>query len=160
MDLLKEMEELAFASRLKRLSDRLMQDVAQLYKAYEIDFESRWFPIFYLLKDGESRSIVDIAKEIGVSHPAVNQLSNEMLERGLIISEKNQKDKRKRFLRISKKGQSVITQLEILWCEISVCMNRFLGKDKKIIFRILNNLEAQLDEESIQSRVTKTLNEK
>lgn len=156
MDLLKRMEELALASRLKRLSDRMMLDVAALYKSYGIDFEARWFPIFFLLKDGQPRSIVDIAKEIGITHPAVNQLSNEMLAKGIITSEKDSKDKRKRFLQISPEGEKIILSLETLWEEIAKCMQELLDY-KSDFLEQLKAIEEKLNQESIKDRIEKRL---
>jgi hypothetical protein len=49
MDIIKDLAELALASRLKRLSDRLMKDVSQVYKDCKIDFEPRWFAVLYAL---------------------------------------------------------------------------------------------------------------
>ena len=41
METINELAELAFASRLKRLSERLMKDVSCLYHKLEVDFEAR-----------------------------------------------------------------------------------------------------------------------
>ena len=45
MDLVNELAELAIATRLKRLSERLSIDVSKIYKESEVDFEARWFLI-------------------------------------------------------------------------------------------------------------------
>ncbi len=44
MDLINELEELALASRLRRLSDRLMRDVSGIYDDLEVDFKRAGFP--------------------------------------------------------------------------------------------------------------------
>ena len=49
IDLIRKLGPLAFASRLKRLSERLMKDVALVYKDLNVDFQPRWFPVLYLL---------------------------------------------------------------------------------------------------------------
>ena len=51
MDLIKQLGSLAFASRLKRISDRMMADGGRIYASQNISFEPRWFPIFYLLSE-------------------------------------------------------------------------------------------------------------
>ena len=40
MDVLKQLGELAFASRLKRLSERLMKGVTRLYREHDVEFET------------------------------------------------------------------------------------------------------------------------
>ena len=54
MDLISDLGALALGSRLKRLSDRMMKSVSEIYRNSGLDFESKWFPLFYLLsKEGE-----------------------------------------------------------------------------------------------------------
>ena len=50
-DVLGELGALAFGTRLKRLSDRVMQDGAKMYRATGIAFEPKWFPVYYYLNE-------------------------------------------------------------------------------------------------------------
>lgn len=50
MDLIHELGELALATRLKRLSERLSSDVSKIYKESDVDFEAKWFLILSLLE--------------------------------------------------------------------------------------------------------------
>ena len=84
MDTIDTLAELAFASRLKRLSDRLMKDVSQVYKHLEIDFDARWFAMLYTLYHESPQSITKLAESLSVTHTAVNQLSSELIKNGLI----------------------------------------------------------------------------
>ena len=53
-DIIAELGELAFASRLKRLSDRLMRDVSRIYQQMDVDFEARWFSVHAPEEDRET----------------------------------------------------------------------------------------------------------
>src|SRR5687767_4523610 len=106
--LVRQLGELAMGSRLKRLSDMIMQDGKEIYKSQGIDFEPRWFLIYYQLMEKSPLSITQLAELVGISHSAVNQLASEMLKAGLIRVASQDKDKRKRMLELSAKGRELL----------------------------------------------------
>ncbi|MCB0279402.1 MAG: MarR family transcriptional regulator, partial [Calditrichaeota bacterium] len=65
MDTIDKLGELAFASRLKRLSERMLNDVNQIYDYHGFDFKSTWFPIVQLLDEiyPNMIGITEIARE-------------------------------------------------------------------------------------------------
>ena len=77
-DLIRELGELGMATRLKRLGDRLSQDVARIYKNRHLDFEPKWFTTMYALYKNESMSIQSLAQSLGFTHPAIIQFVNQM----------------------------------------------------------------------------------
>ena len=86
MDSVKELKELAFATRLKRLSERLTKDVTLIYTKMNIDFEAKWFAIISILRDQSPMTITEIAANLGVTHTAVNNLAEELIAKGYITS--------------------------------------------------------------------------
>ena len=84
MDILKSLGELAIGSRLKRLSDVIMRDGVKIYQANGIDFQPRWFPVFYSLSQHSQLSVTEIAKKLGLTHPTVSQTLKELEEAGFI----------------------------------------------------------------------------
>ncbi len=153
MDFINELGELALVSRLRRLSERMMHDVAKVYKLYNIEFEARWFPIFYLLKSQSTPlSILDIAKALGITHPSVNQIAGDMLKKELLVASSDPSDKRKRFLELSEKGKELIPHLETIWNGIHESVKQ-LTKDVDLnILEYLAKIEKALDEKNIQVR--------
>ena len=95
MDYLSTLGSLALGSRLKRLSDRLGQEVATIYQDQNIDFEPRWFPVFSYVAQSAPVAITDIATAVGITHPAVNQIAQELIAAGFVLSANDRKDKRK-----------------------------------------------------------------
>ncbi|MFH1197103.1 MAG: hypothetical protein V1720_15510 [bacterium] len=63
MDTIRELEELALATRLKRLSERLSKDISLVYKKSNIDFEARWFVLISSLIKESPQSITGLAKK-------------------------------------------------------------------------------------------------
>ena len=83
MNIIDEIGILAISTRLQRLSEQLRKDGAQIYSYFNIDFEPKWFPVIYTLHVKEMLSVVEIASEIGYSHPSTISLLKE-LEKELI----------------------------------------------------------------------------
>ena len=75
--------KMAIGSRLRLLTERITEDAAQLYRTYEVDLKPKWWPVFYTLSGGESKTITDIAKTIGHSHPSVSKIVSEMVKQGV-----------------------------------------------------------------------------
>ena len=76
----------AVASRLRRLTERLTRDDAELYKSAGLNFKPKWFPVYLTLAEGRARTVAAIAKEIGQTHPSVSVIASEMRKAGLIES--------------------------------------------------------------------------
>lgn len=152
MDTIKQLGELAIASRLKRLADRLSQDVSQIYKANALDFEPRWFPVYYVLSKQSPIGICDIATELGVSHPLVNQIADELIRHGLAEAQKDPGDKRKRLLALSERGQELLPAQESLWKEIEWAARDWLLSSGYDVLAIVDSLEQALDARSFYTR--------
>ncbi len=158
MDFLKELGPLALASRLRRLTERLTQDVAHLYRALEIDFEPRWFPVFYLLSRKAPLGVVDIARILGVSHPAVNQIAGEMIAHGLVEGAKDQLDKRKRMLKLTEAGHALVPALSEIWDGLHQAVQDALDEGDAHLLKDIEHLETALDRQSLQERFMASLN--
>lgn len=160
VDLISELGEMAFASRLKRISERLMKDVTRIYKELDIDFEARWFPLLYNLHLEPRMSITELASNLSLTHPAVNQLSAEMEKKGLIISAKDKKDERRRLLRLSAKGKKTVRELRPVWEDIREATGELLRNSGKDILKTLAAIEADLDNREMYERVNRRMIER
>lgn len=88
MDLIKQLGYLSLGTRFRILTDKLLQDVDKVYKSLDVDFEPRWFTVFYLINQRESISVTEIAIELGYTQPAVTQILNILIHKGLVKSVK------------------------------------------------------------------------
>lgn len=155
MDIIQQLGPLALGSRMRRLTDRLTQDVINVYKALNIDFEPRWFPVFYVLSRqpaGVAISIVDIAKIINVTHPAVNQIAAELIKRNLVEDCKCGKDGRKRLLKLTAHGEAMLPQLEGIWHDMEIAAASLVQDTGFDFMAAIAGLENALDQQSIDSR--------
>lgn len=152
MDILKELGPLAFGSRLKRLSDRLMQDGIKIYRRSGLEFEPKWFPVFYYLAEIGPSSVTDIARGVGITHPSVNQIAKEMIAKGYVAAYKDPKDKRKRVLALSSLGKAQKQDLKAIWLVIEKALSGVIAESGHDLLDSLTKLEAGLSKMSFEAR--------
>ena len=145
---------LALATRIKLLAEKMLQDGSEIYKSQNIDFEPRFFAVFYLLKDNPSLSVTEIANHIGISQPAVTQILNSMIKKNLVKVIKDKADTRKKLITISKKGEAMLPVLQPLWSDFEGAVNEIFEKLDINILDILERVENAFEEKSMYERVT------
>jgi DNA-binding MarR family transcriptional regulator len=160
MDVFNQLGELALGSRLKRLSDQIMRDGAKIYKDSDIDFEPRWFPVFYALSKEAPRGVTEIANDLGVSHAAVSQVVRELLKKSLLAAEKDQFDGRRNLLSLSEKGKSLLPQMQELWNDIAVATHQMISQHQTNIMDSLREVERSFIESNLHQRVAKITQER
>jgi ribosomal protein S18 acetylase RimI-like enzyme/predicted transcriptional regulator len=155
MDHLQSLGPLALASRLKNLSDNLMQGVARIYREMEVDFKPRWFPVTHYLFTHGAVSVTSLAKALRQSHPAILQVTNVMKKKGLVIIEKDEKDQRKTIIALTPEGRKMAENLTGIWEDISFATTTLLEENRVDLLRDIALLEKALEEEDIYSWVKK-----
>lgn len=157
MDLLADLGELALASRLRRLSDRLLRDVSRLYGDLDVPFEARWFPLLQALRRQSPQTVTGLARALGLTHPAVTALAREMARHGLVASRQDPRDARRRLVRLAAGGRAVVERLDPVWEEIRQANRELLAEDGVDLLAALGRLEARLDRRSMYERVVARL---
>jgi DNA-binding MarR family transcriptional regulator len=157
MDLISELGALAVATRLKRLSERLASDVNKIYKELDLNFESKWFLVLELLSRRKTLSIVDIADELKLTHPAIVQFADQMLKAKLITAQKDSKDGRKRMVSLAPQGVKLLKQLAPVLAVIKEENEIWLSEANHHLLDILGQLEARLDVMPMYERVKRSL---
>lgn len=159
-ELIAELGELAFASRLKRLSERLMEDVSQVYRDCGVDFEPKWFLIFYQLGQAGPQSVTGLAQQIGVTHPAVNQAAAELIRSGMLSARADKSDKRKRMLSLSPKGRQRYEQLKPVWQQVREATAELIKETDSGLLQEIENIERALDRRTMYQRIKDRVKEK
>lgn len=152
-NIIDELGSLALATRLKNLSERLAKDVGQVYRELAFDFEPRWFAIIYALKDKETLAVTELSAMLQQTHPAVNQVANILVEKGLVVEMKDEADQRKRLLKLSRSGSLLVTKIEQVWDKIKVANDELLAETDPGFIDRIQKLEQALDEKGMYDRV-------
>ena len=115
MNIIEKAGILAIGTRLLRVHDQLRTDANAFYKAQGFDFETKWFPVMYVLSIKSPLSIMEIAAEIGLSHPTTITLLRELENRKYIESIKDERDERKRNIQLTSQGLELVNSLRPIW---------------------------------------------
>ncbi|MFD1605585.1 MarR family winged helix-turn-helix transcriptional regulator [Flavobacterium artemisiae] len=146
MNIIDEIGILAISTRLQRLSEQLRKDGAQIYKSFDIDFEPKWFPVIYTLHIKEMLSVVEIANEIGYSHPSTISLLKELEKQKIISSKKDKLDERKRLIVLTAKGKELVVKMQPVWSIMKKALNEITDNQNNLLKAIEEaeqNLERQ-----------------
>ncbi|RZK39144.1 MAG: MarR family transcriptional regulator [Pedobacter sp.] len=153
MDLVNELAELALATRLKRLSERLSSDVSKIYKESEVDFEARWFLILVLLEREKLMAITEIADSLQLSHPAIIQLVQELSAKKLIKTTADKQDGRKRMVSLTAAGKNTLAKVNPVLLSIQEENKRWIEAASANILSVLSELEQALDQQNMYQRI-------
>ena len=153
MDLVNELGELALATRLKRLSERLSQDVSKIYSESDVDFEAKYYLILELLHRQKLLGITEISESLQLSHPAVVQFVDQLLNRKLIKVSQDKKDARRRLVSLSTGGKKLLQQIAPVLKVIKEENRKWINEASYDVLEILSELENALDKKSMYQRV-------
>jgi len=134
MDFFEELGSASLGSRLRRLSEQLTSQAAEVYDLYHLPFEPRWFPVFYLVATQPRLSIGELAQRIGHSHAAVSQVVKELAKHNLISVEREKADQRRSVTTLTAQGAKVWPSLQLAIGEVEHALaHRSLARRVKAV---------------------------
>src|SRR5439155_9890096 len=132
---------LAIGARMRRLTDMFARDVAIIYKEHHLDFEAKYFVLFYLISQRNGIGIMEIAEELSLTHPGIIHLAKELEKKGYIESVKSPIDSRKRLLSLSKKGKAALPEFKKVWDKIHKLNNQLMQKQQNNLLKAIAEME-------------------
>jgi DNA-binding MarR family transcriptional regulator len=154
-NMIDELGELALSTRLMRLSDWTRKDVTKIYQEYGIAFESKWFPVLYILSRKAPLSVMELTEELGYAHPSVIALVKEMEKQKLVRSIPSKTDGRKRMLELTPKAIEWEKKMQPLWDRMRLVAARIYNNGSSLLKAIMD-VEAALNECSFYDRFIST----
>ncbi|WP_114941597.1 MULTISPECIES: MarR family transcriptional regulator [Mucilaginibacter] len=151
MNVIDESGILAISTRLQRLAEQLRKEGVLIYKANNIEFEPKWFPVIYTLHFKPMLSVVEIAAEIGYTHPSTISLLKELEKEKLIRSKKDKADERKRLIMLTTKGQELIERMKPVW-EIIKAAAAEIADTQNNLMKAITEAEEKLKQQSFLDR--------
>jgi DNA-binding MarR family transcriptional regulator len=142
---------LAISTRLQRLSEQIRKDGRLIYQAHGIDFEPKWFPVVYTLHIRSVLSVVEIAAEIGYTHPSTISLLKELEKHKLIRSGKDKTDERKRLIRLTPEGKALIRKMQPVWTIMETAVAELIDTQNNLMKAIIE-VEEQMKVENFFQR--------
>jgi DNA-binding MarR family transcriptional regulator/N-acetylglutamate synthase-like GNAT family acetyltransferase len=145
--------KMALGSRLRRLSEQITEEAAGIYDLYQVDLQPKWFPVFYSLSATEEKTITDIARGIGHSHPSVSQIVREMAARGYVVEKKGELDGRKNFVLLSALGRQVRDKMQPQVEDVTMAIEKAMKETHNDIWKAIGEWELLLGQKSLLRRV-------
>ncbi len=149
---------MVFASRLRRLGDRLKAEATRLYRANGVEFNDSWFLVAFVLSNRDGISVTEIADALGISHAAISQMATTMEHKGLLVARLDKRDRRRTLLHLTQKGRSAVDVLRPIWNVIGECTEELLASTGKDFLPAITEIEEQLERRSLFTRVTERIN--
>jgi len=153
MDFFNKTGKLAFGSRLRMLTDKITEDASRIYDLYGIDLKVKWFPVFFVLSDGQPKTVTSIAKEIGHSHPSVSNMIREMSAEGLVKEKKDKSDGRRNMVELSLKGKKIAEKMPDQYADVVAAIEKISNQTKHDLWKAMEEWEFLLSEKSLLKRV-------
>ena len=153
MDFYDRTGKMALGSRLRRLSEQMTEQAAAIYDLYQVDLQPKWFPVFYSLSSTEEKSITDIAREIGHTHPSVSQIVREMAAKGYIVEKKGETDGRKNFVLLSPAGQQMREKMQTQLDDVTTAIEKAMRETHQDLWKAIGEWEHLLEQKTLLRRV-------
>lgn len=154
MSFYKDVGWLIIGTRLKRLSDRFVNEVTKVYKHFNIKFEPSWFPIFYLLHKNKSLTLSQITELLEVTHSAVSQMITNLKTRGIVEILSDDADERKKHILLTASAQKRLPRLLEIWEVLDNTMYDLLPTvaDRQNFLQYIGTLEHELNRNSLSDK--------
>ncbi len=130
------------------------KDVTKIYQEYGIAFESKWFPVLYILSRKAPLGVVELADELGYAHPSAIALVKEMEKQKLIRSVISKTDARKRLLQLTPKALEWEKKMQPLWDKMRIVAGGIYNNGSSLL-KAVEDVERALKECSYYERFKK-----
>ncbi len=100
-----------FAHRLKRLSELLVEQSGRWLKELGLATPPRGVSTLLLLGERQPLTVTEIARELRLSHPLIIELARRLSAGGLIETEQDAADGRRRLVRLTAAGVEEVALL-------------------------------------------------
>lgn len=160
MDSLRGFGNIGIGSRLKRLSEYMMKETQVVYDTMQVDFDPYLFPSFKIIACKNGVTNTEIKESLQLSQPAITQAINKLLKKELVILANDKIDKRKKNIKLSKKGIEQLKVLEPIWKAVEATINKVTQHESKSLIEHLNYLEDTFKKKDFSKRILESMETK
>ncbi len=153
LELYRQTGPMALGSRLRQLGEALAEQSTRVHQLYQLGIDTKWFPVFFMLRNGECLSISALAEAIGHSHASVSKIVKEMSKEGLLQSEKVPGDGRINQVCLTEEGRSRLLAFEQQNEDVELVVETMLRSCSNNLWQALDEFERVLEAEDFYSRV-------
>lgn len=151
---------LTLGPRFKKIGENLTSQVGKICKDYKVDVETRWIPLITALYDKGELSVQSLADYLGITHPAVVQLTNQLLEKGFIKTEKLIADKRVTIISITERGREKFELLKPVLNEVEASINSLVSETGYDVMDVISKLEKSISPDKLIKNISDKIKKK
>ncbi len=155
-DLVKQLGYANLDTRLKRISDHMSHSLRVMYRNLNIDTEPNWYLVLFIVNEQPNVSVMEIAERLKFTHQSVMTITNKMIAKGYLESEKDKIDKRRTIFKLTEKAEHKLPLFTKIW-EIGKRVTFELLDQNIEIMEHLERLESSLYKASFGERITEEL---
>lgn len=157
MDYMKSFGSLSLGSRLKRLSDALVQDVIRLYQSQGITLNPSFFPLFNLLHQQGAMTVTEAAEKLAVSHPAISKIARKMQDEQWLNKTTDPADERRQLLSLTSKSEALVEQIAPVWSAIQSHLDGLIKSQQHPLLDALAEFESLIEQQGFYDPVLQQL---
>jgi len=157
-DLVKQLGYANLDTRLKRISDKISHSLRAMYRDLDMDTEPNWYLVLWIVNEQPNVSVMEIATRLKFTHQSVITMTNKMINKGYLKSEKDAIDKRKTIFKLTKKAEDNLPLFTQIW-EIGKKVMLEIMDQNTAIMQHLERLESNLEKASFGQRIVAELNQ-
>jgi len=154
MEFFNKVGKVALGSRLRLMTASFTDDASKIYELYGVDFNPKWFPVFYTIAEEREITITEIANEIGHSQPSVSKIIQEMIGAGILEEGAKTDDKRKNNVVLTEKGILISNKIKQQLLDIDVSVEGLISEAKHNLWAAVEEWEFLLQQKSLFKRVS------
>lgn len=154
MEFFNKVGKVALGSRLRLMTASFTDDASKIYELYGVDFNPKWFPVFYTIAEEREITITEIANEIGHSQPSVSKIIQEMIGAEILEEGAKTDDKRKNNIVLTEKGISISNKIKQQLLDINVAVEGLISEAKHNLWAAVEEWEFLLQQKSLFKRVS------
>ena len=155
-DLVKQLGYANLDTRLKRISDKMSHSLRAMYRDLDMDTEPNWYLVLWIVNNQPNVSVMEIAKRLKFTHQSVMTMTNKMINKGYLKSEKDFIDKRRTIFKLTQKAEDSLPLFTQIW-EIGKKVTLELLNENIEIMKHLEQLEINLEKASFGERIVNEL---
>lgn len=145
--------KMAIGSRLRMMSATITDEAAKVYELYGVELAPKWFPVFFVLSQGEKQTITAIAEAIGHSQPSVSKIVREMTAAGIVVENGRSGDRRRNVVSLTKKGKQLNVKIQDQYADVEKAIEGITAEASHNLWEALEEWDFLLQQKSLFRRV-------
>jgi len=147
------------AHRFKRAMHLLLDQAEAAYAELGAPIKPRWCSTLSLLEREGPLAVKDVARRIGLSHPAVVQILDDMADSGLVRRVRDGQDGRRARLTLTPRGRRWMPALRRVWDAQAEALDGVLAGQGQHLLGLLERTHAELSSRGLAERMRHLLSD-